>query len=188
MQLRSLGQEDPLEEGMATHSSTLSWRIPWTEEPGGLLTVQVHLSWRVDHHWSDLARTPVQALGALASVLAASRVCCPKALPEQGSNPCPPHWQVDSQPPDHQTTREVPAVCLLTLTAMKIFTLSLVLCNLICCVCNFLYVSCVCGLLNFLDLWIYSFHQIRKFSDVSSNCFWSLHFSSPSKYTYVRLL
>ena len=32
----SLGQEDPLEEGMATHSSFLAWRIPWTEEPGGL--------------------------------------------------------------------------------------------------------------------------------------------------------
>ena len=31
----SLGQEDPLEEGMATHSSILAWRIPWTEEPGG---------------------------------------------------------------------------------------------------------------------------------------------------------
>ena len=31
-----LGQEDPLEEGMATHSSILTWRIPWTEEPGGL--------------------------------------------------------------------------------------------------------------------------------------------------------
>ena len=34
--VRSLGQEDPLEEGMTTHSSILSWRIPWTEEPGGL--------------------------------------------------------------------------------------------------------------------------------------------------------
>ena len=33
--VRSLGQEDPLEEGMATHSSILAWRIPWTE-PGGL--------------------------------------------------------------------------------------------------------------------------------------------------------
>ena len=31
-----LGQEDPLEKGMATHSSVLAWRIPWTEEPGGL--------------------------------------------------------------------------------------------------------------------------------------------------------
>ena len=35
-QVRSLGREDPPEEGMATHSSILAWRIPWTEEPGGL--------------------------------------------------------------------------------------------------------------------------------------------------------
>ena len=35
-QVRSLGREDPLEKGMATHSSILAWRIPWTEEPGGL--------------------------------------------------------------------------------------------------------------------------------------------------------
>ena len=35
-QLQSLGGEDPLEQGMATHSSTLAWRIPWTEDPGGL--------------------------------------------------------------------------------------------------------------------------------------------------------
>ena len=34
--VRSLGQEDPLKEEMATHSSSLAWRIPWTEEPGGL--------------------------------------------------------------------------------------------------------------------------------------------------------
>ena len=34
--VRSLGQEDPLEEGMAMHSSILAWRIPWTEEPGWL--------------------------------------------------------------------------------------------------------------------------------------------------------
>ena len=34
--VQSLGQEDSLEEGMATHSSILAWRIPWTEEPGGL--------------------------------------------------------------------------------------------------------------------------------------------------------
>ena len=36
MQVQSLGGEDPLEEGMATHSSILAWRIPWTEGPGGL--------------------------------------------------------------------------------------------------------------------------------------------------------
>ena len=35
-QVRSQGWEDPLEKGMATHSSILAWRIPWTEEPGGL--------------------------------------------------------------------------------------------------------------------------------------------------------
>jgi len=34
--IQSLAQEDPLEKGMATHSSILAWRIPWTEEPGGL--------------------------------------------------------------------------------------------------------------------------------------------------------
>jgi len=34
MWIRSLGQEDPLEKEMATHSSILAWRIPWTEEPG----------------------------------------------------------------------------------------------------------------------------------------------------------
>ena len=46
MQVRSLGQEDPLEEGMATHSSILAWRIPWTEELGGLQFIGSH---RVGH-------------------------------------------------------------------------------------------------------------------------------------------
>ena len=40
-QVRSLGREDPLEEGMATHSSILSWRTPRTEEPGGLQSVEL---------------------------------------------------------------------------------------------------------------------------------------------------
>ena len=43
---QSLGQEDPLEEGMATHSSTLAWRIPGTGEPGGLPSMGSH---RVGH-------------------------------------------------------------------------------------------------------------------------------------------
>ena len=46
MQVRSLGEEDPLEEGKATHSSILAWRIPWTEEPGGLQSMG---SQRVGH-------------------------------------------------------------------------------------------------------------------------------------------
>ena len=37
--IQSLGWEDPLEKGMGTHSSILAWRIPWTEEPGGLQSV-----------------------------------------------------------------------------------------------------------------------------------------------------
>ena len=47
-QVQSLGQEDPLEKGMATHSSILAWRIPWTEEPGRLQSMG---SLRVGHDW-----------------------------------------------------------------------------------------------------------------------------------------
>ena len=38
-QVQSLGQEDPLEKEMTTHSSILAWSIPWTKEPGGLLSI-----------------------------------------------------------------------------------------------------------------------------------------------------
>ena len=41
MWVQFLGQEDPLEEGMATHSSILAWRIPWMEEPGGLQSIEL---------------------------------------------------------------------------------------------------------------------------------------------------
>ena len=50
----SLGWKDPLEEGMATHSSILAWRIPWTEEPGGL---QSKGSQRVGHDWATQRST-----------------------------------------------------------------------------------------------------------------------------------
>ena len=46
--VQSLGREDPLEKELATHSSILAWRLPWTEEPGGL---QVH-GVTVGHHWA----------------------------------------------------------------------------------------------------------------------------------------
>ena len=52
MHIQSLGQEDPLEEGMATHSSILAYRIPWTDKPGRLQSMGSH---RVRHNWSDLA-------------------------------------------------------------------------------------------------------------------------------------
>ena len=51
--VQSLGQEDTLEEGMATHSSIFARRILWTEEPGGLKSMG---SQRVRHQWSDWAR------------------------------------------------------------------------------------------------------------------------------------
>ena len=44
--LRDMGWEDPLEKGMATHSSILAWRIPWTKEPGRLQSMGLH---RVRH-------------------------------------------------------------------------------------------------------------------------------------------
>ena len=48
--VQSLGGEDPLEDGMATHSNILARRIPWTEEPGGLLSIA---SQRVGHDRRD---------------------------------------------------------------------------------------------------------------------------------------
>ena len=52
--VQSLGQEDPLEKEMATHSSILAWRIPWTEKPGGLQSVGL---WRVRHNWASNTNT-----------------------------------------------------------------------------------------------------------------------------------
>ena len=49
----SLGREDPLEEEMGAHSNIVAWKIPWTEEPGGLQFIE---SRRVGHNWRDLAK------------------------------------------------------------------------------------------------------------------------------------
>ena len=57
--VRSLGQEDPLEREMATHSSILAWRIPWTEEPGGLQFMQsqeLDTTSQLNHHHACLGR------------------------------------------------------------------------------------------------------------------------------------
>ena len=59
--VQSLGLEDPLDEGMATHSSVLAGRIPWTEKPGGLQSIALQ---RVGHDWSNLARTHVHSMHA----------------------------------------------------------------------------------------------------------------------------
>jgi len=47
-QVQSLGQEDPLEEDMATHFSVIAWRIPWTEEPGRLQSTGLQESWTTE--------------------------------------------------------------------------------------------------------------------------------------------
>ena len=57
MRVRSLGQEDPLEESMATHSSILAGESPKTEEPDGL---QFKESQRVGHNWNDLTAQIVE--------------------------------------------------------------------------------------------------------------------------------
>ena len=62
MQVRSLGQEDPLEEGMATHLSLLAWEIPWTEDPGGLQSIGLQ---RVRH---DLVTKELQQTHAIIGV------------------------------------------------------------------------------------------------------------------------
>ena len=49
IQVRSLGQKDPLKKGMPTHSSILAWKIPWTVQPGGLQSMK---SQRVGHNWA----------------------------------------------------------------------------------------------------------------------------------------
>ena len=53
--VQSLGLEDPLAKGMATHSSILAWRIPWTEEPGGLQSMG---SQKIEHDLATNTRTP----------------------------------------------------------------------------------------------------------------------------------
>ena len=52
--VRSFGREDPLQKGMATHSSILAWRIPWTEGPGGLQSMAFQ---RVGHDWATKTST-----------------------------------------------------------------------------------------------------------------------------------
>ena len=57
-QVQSLGQEDPLEKDMATHSTTLAWKIPWTEEPGGLQSMgsqRVRHDWVTSFHFTSMA-------------------------------------------------------------------------------------------------------------------------------------
>ena len=65
--VQSLSQEDPLEKEMSIHSSILAWRIPWTEEPGGLQSMGLQ---RVGHDWVTEHTHSIA-------------ICLPKAVPVQ---------------------------------------------------------------------------------------------------------
>ena len=86
--VRSLGWEDALEEGMATRSSILAWRIPWTEGPGGGL--QSIGSQRIRHDWSDLARTSCRVCG-LCLVTAEAQGERDNRLPSSANSSLPTH-------------------------------------------------------------------------------------------------
>ena len=85
MWVQSLYREDPLEGGMTTHSSILVWRIPWTEEPGGLQSIGLL---RVGHNWSDLAHTLMKELPVEGRSLTLTCHGRPKASAQPSSHPC----------------------------------------------------------------------------------------------------
>ena len=90
-QVRSLGWEDPLEKEMATHSSTLVWKIPWTEDPGRLQSIG---SQRVGHDWvtslSQFSSVQSQLRPTLRPPgLQQARLLCPSPTPRVYSNSCP---------------------------------------------------------------------------------------------------
>ena len=66
MQVQSMGQESPLEEEMATHSSILAWKIPWTKEPGGLQSLGLQrdgYDWATEHKAHHLVAELMMSAG-----------------------------------------------------------------------------------------------------------------------------
>ena len=70
MRVQFLSWGDPLEKGMATHSNILAWKMPWTEEPGGLHTV--HGVTKSQHNWSNLTRIQLVAQNVKSEILSNS--------------------------------------------------------------------------------------------------------------------
>ena len=95
----TLGREGPLEEGMATHSSILAWRIAWTEKPGGLQSTGLQ---RVGHDWSDWLTTHALTETCFNVVLLSAVQCCEPVMcihispPSWASSPppIPAHWVI----------------------------------------------------------------------------------------------
>ena len=109
IRVQSLGWEGPLEKEMATHSSTLTWRIPWTEEPGGLQSMSLQ---RVGHIWSDRAQHIFRVFIEFVTILLLFYVVVFLALRLAGSQlpsrdwtstPCPGRWSLS-----HWIARKVP--------------------------------------------------------------------------------
>ena len=75
--VRSLVWEDSLEKGMAVHSSILAWRIPWTEEPGGLWSMG---SQRVGHHWGGKVTTNLDSILKSRDITLPTKVHLVKAM------------------------------------------------------------------------------------------------------------
>ena len=116
MQVWSLGWEDPLEKEMATHSSVLAWKIPWTEESGGLHSIG---SYRIRHNKSDLAcmlsiNGNSIAIIIVIQFISVAQSCPALCDPMNGSTPGLPvhhqpleftqthvHWVSDAIQPSH---------------------------------------------------------------------------------------
>ena len=85
----SLDQEDPLEKEMATHSSILAWRIPWTEKSGGLHSMG---SQWVGHDWASKTTTTYLAVPGLSQGMKIFHLCF-QHVSDQGSDPGSLCWQ-----------------------------------------------------------------------------------------------
>ena len=97
-----MGQEDPLEKEMATHTSILAWRIPWTEEPRGLLSaaaaaksLQLCLFPTL---WIVARQAPLSMGFSRQEYWSGLPFPSPRALPDPGIEPMSPSLQVDSLP------------------------------------------------------------------------------------------
>ena len=98
--VQSLGQEDPLEKGMATHSSSFAWRVPWIE-PGGLQFMRLQ---RVEHDWETNHYSWFTQVRFLFGWLAMPHNIQDLSFPTVG--PTPPAIEVQS--PNHRTASEFP--------------------------------------------------------------------------------
>ena len=93
--VQSLGREDPLEKGMATHSSTIAWKIPWTEKPGRLQSMG---SKRVRHDWAISFSFLMQMKGQSVALGEAGEGAAPPRTCPRLSAPFPVNIQVWASP------------------------------------------------------------------------------------------